>query len=164
MLDRIGGSEVGASIDCVHCSMQDFVASDSFDLALCVFTVVIYLLDEDSLNRAFSAAARSLTIGGRLLMDVPPRAAFASRQVKRPDLERKVTIAPLNGSLYCYEDYIVTDPDGHPRKYSDKFTIRYWHLNDVIDAAKANGFRLEESLTTEFAMTGSEYFVLQRIG
>jgi hypothetical protein len=36
-------------------------------------------------------------------------------------------------------------------------------MEDVITAAQANGFVVEEALTQEFAITGSHYLSLSRI-
>ncbi len=162
MLDKIRRSTIGAQVSCVPCKMQDFTSDDHFDLALCVFTVVIYLLDEESLNRAFHAAAGSLMPGGHLLIDVPSRMTFSNRRVTRHNFQRTVNLTPLDGSLYLYEDHIAVERDGQTRPYSDTFRIRCWEVEDVITVAQANGFVVEEALTSEFAMTGSHYLLFRR--
>lgn len=163
MLDHIRGSEIGAQVTCVQCAMQDFTSDVHFDLAMCVFTVVIYLLDEASLIRAFRAAAGALKVGGHLLIDVPSRMTFSNRRATRPNLRRTVNVSALGGSLYLYEDHIAVETNGQTRTYSDTFRIRCWEMEDVITAAQANGFVVEEALTQEFAMTGSHYLLLSRI-
>lgn len=163
MLDHIRCSARGSQIQCMPCAMEDFKADDHFDLAMCVFTVVIYLLDEDSLIRAFHSAAHSLGTGGHLLIDVPSPVTFSNRRVIRPNLQRTVNVTALDSSLYLYEDHIVVERDGQTRTYSDKFRIRCWEALDVIAVAQAKGFVVEENLTSEFAMTGSQYFLLRRV-
>ena len=47
-------------------------------MALCVFTVLLYLLDEEALEQSLEAAFRALRSGGTLLIDIPSKALFRS--------------------------------------------------------------------------------------
>ena len=73
------------TIQTICCRMQDQFQSPPFDLALCVFTVLLYLLDEAALDAAFQAAAVALRPGGCLLLDIPSRQIFLSYNRTAPD-------------------------------------------------------------------------------
>ena len=92
--------------------MQDFNGQGQFDIALCVFTTVLYLLDETSLRQGLTKLAESLTKRGRLLIDIPSRHAFQSYRRKTPVLERNVTVSLLGGDVYTYQEEIRCLMDG----------------------------------------------------
>lgn len=162
MLRRIGISAPESSIPCVTSTMQDFTADEPFDAALCVFTVVIYLLDEAELERAFDASARALRPGGVLLFDVPDAMLFGDRTTRAPGFERRVRMKPLGAGLYDYSEKISIGEGAQRRRYSDRFRIRAWSADEVLDACGAAGLHLAEDLTGTFAGTGSRYFVLRK--
>ena len=64
------------SIRCVCSKMEDFTGDGKFDVALCVFTVLVYLLDEESLKKSLRAAHNSLKPGGILFIDIPSEFLF----------------------------------------------------------------------------------------
>lgn len=152
----------GARVTCVQRSLQTYAGKARFDLALCVFTVVIYLLDEASLRAALRTAHDSLKPGGRLLIDVPPPALFHDRRVRRRDLQRSVRVRPLGGGRYDYHERVRWLGEGGPAAYDDRFTIRCWRLPQVLAAADAAGFAFERELKRELGASGSRYLLLQR--
>jgi SAM-dependent methyltransferase len=133
MLRRIAESAPERKIPCVVSTMQSFDADEPFDMALCVFTVVCYLLDAATLHAGFEACARVLRPGGLVLLDVPTETLFGSRAVKAPGLRRDVTITPLGEGLYDYEERLVIGRAGDRRKYRDAFRIRAWGAREVLD-------------------------------
>ena len=86
--------------------MQDEFQSPPFDLALCVFTVLLYLLDEAALGASFQTAAAALRPGGRLLLDIPSRQIFHSYNRTAPDFVREVRVIPETEVLFRYEETI----------------------------------------------------------
>ena len=142
--------------------MQHYDGKGRFDLALCVFTVVVYLLDEAALQAGLQAAHDSLRPGGRLLIDVPSRALFHDRRVRRRDLQRSVRVRPLGGGLFDYLERVRWLGADGPAAYADRFTIRCWRLPQVLAAAAAAGFVFERELKRELGASGSRYLLLQR--
>ena len=50
MLDQLSGKQGGDCVTTFVGQMQDFQTDAPFDMAICVFTVLLYLLDEESLQ------------------------------------------------------------------------------------------------------------------
>lgn len=152
----------GTPVRCVQRAMQLYDGKGRFDLALCVFTVVVYLLDEAALHAALQAAHDSLRPGGRLLIDVPTPELFHDRRVRRRNLQRSVRVQPLGDGLYDYRERVRWLGEGGPATYVDRFTIRCWRLPQVLAAAAAAGFVFERELKRELGASGSRYVLLQR--
>ena len=93
----------GMRLRTVCSRMQDF-REDDFDLAICVFTVLLYLLDEESLKKAISVAHDSLKPGGLLLIDIPSRTIFQNYSVKDDLMERSVSVIKDNEDIYRYQE------------------------------------------------------------
>ena len=162
MLERIRASDMADRIRCEPTTMQDYRAHASHDLALCVFTVVIYLLDKPALRAAFESARKALAAGGRMLLDIPPRALFASQSFVTGSMQRTVSVTGLGRSRYAYaEDITLNDSDG-ARRFSDAFTIRFWPVTTVLSVARECGFEVEADLSGRFALSGSNYYLLKR--
>ncbi len=162
MLERLRDPPQGPPVQRVCCAMQDFSSPARFDLALCVFTVVIYLLDEAALDAAMARAAACLRPGGRLLLDVPLRAAFRDRRASTDMLSREVTVELASGALFDYRERIVVHQGALSGTYEDAFRLRNWPTQLVLSAASRCGLQVQQDLTHLFAGTGAEYFVLYK--
>lgn len=161
MLQQLQSAAGGLKIKCIQATMQDFQGAPTFDLAICVFTVVIYLLDHDQLSQAISSAKRCLKRGGKLLLDVPSRAVFQSHRCCTERLNRSVSIRPWEGDVHEYQEEIeVICSSGDRRTFEDRFLIRAWAPKDVLSVAEQSGFALTEDLTERFSGAGSNYYVL----
>ena len=69
---RLTDATVDSGLVTVACSeMENFRGEMHFDAALCVFTVILYLLEETTLRRSFEAAYASLKPDGILILDIP---------------------------------------------------------------------------------------------
>ncbi len=163
MLARLRDPPQGPPVQRVCCAMQDFSSPARFDLALCVFTVVIYLLDEAALDVAMARAAACLRPGGRLLLDVPALWAFRSRQARTAKLTREVTVELALGSLFDYRERIVVHQGELSGTYEDAFRIRHWPSQRVLSAASRHGLQVQQDLTHLFAGAGAEYFMLCKV-
>jgi SAM-dependent methyltransferase len=151
------------TIPTVCCRMQDEFQSPPFDIALCVFTVLLYLLDEAALNASFQTAAGALRPGGRLLLDIPSRQIFHSYNRTAPDFVREVRVIPETEVLFrCEETIRVLDGDGWV-DHADSFQIRYWEQSLVFDALGRAGFVMEDDLSAQFAGSGSNYYLASRL-
>ena len=150
------------AIKTVHGRMQDEFQSPPFDLALCVFTVLPYLLDEAALNASFQTAAAALRPGGHLLLDIPSRHVFRSYTRTFADFVREVRLIPETEVLFRYEEAIRVLDGSHWLNYADSFVIRYWEPSQVFHALGNAGFRVEADLSEKFAGSGSDYYIAFR--
>ena len=146
----------------VRAKMQDYPGLGEHDLALCVFTVLLYLLDEKSLSLAMAAAHNALNPGGQLLIDIPSERLFGGYSHKDEKLERIVRVNHERDQIYTYEEEIrVADGDASWAEYRDRFSIRCWDEDSVWAALRSAGFVAKEDLTTTFAGSGSRYHLLE---
>jgi SAM-dependent methyltransferase len=137
--------------------MQDFNGQGQFDLALCVFTTVLCLLDEASLRQGLTAFAESLTENGRVLIDLPNRHAFQSYRRRTPVLDRTVTVTPVDGDEYTYGEETRCLVDGSWQEYEDRFSIRYWPAEAILSVLADKGVECEGPLH-EFQGAGAAYY------
>jgi SAM-dependent methyltransferase len=166
MLDELRRKDPEGRVRAIASSMQDFQSDQTFDVALCVFTVLLYLLDEASLRASFRSAAGCLKTEGWLLLDIPSCQVFRSGEVSRGHGFRRawqVRPVPEKPDLYDYTENIhSTDGRGTERSYEDSFRIRHWHESIVMKVAEDCGLAKAEGPLPEFAATGSSYFWLRK--
>lgn len=163
MLIELQRKEGSAEVNCLAMKMQDFDAKGKFDLATCVFTVLIYLLDEESLRSSIVAASRALRPGGFLLLDIPTRSVFADLTISVSGCLRKIKVKPIEGDLYQFSEDTEVEVDGQLVKATDSFRVRYWSPAVVISHLEESGFELIEDISKKFAGTGSNYLLLRKI-
>ncbi len=164
MLQRISCAADDLDIACVEVSMQEFRSDQRFDFAMCVFTVIIYLLNEEALLQAILSARNCLRPGGRFLLDVPSPAVFGSRSSQTDRIVRTVSIQPVGDDIYEYKEEIeLLDTDGPDTFFNDQFLIRAWTPKQVLGIAERCGFELVEDLSDQFAGSGSNYYLLSTL-
>jgi len=167
MLGELRQKDPEGRVRKIASSMQDFQSERTFDVALCVFTVLIYLLDEASLRASLRSAADCLKADGWLLLDIPLSQVFRPREVSRGRGFRRswqVHPVPEQPDLYDYTENIhVADGQGAERSYEDSFRIRHWHESVVMKVAEDYGLARAEGPLSEFAGSGSSYFWLRKL-
>ena len=152
----------GMKLHTVCSKMEDFKGSN-FHFALCVFTVLLYLLDDESLTKAISAAHGALKPNGLLLVDVPSRTIFQNHSRKDDLIERFVSVIQENEDIYRYQEKLkVKGHTGGESTYSDEFKIRYWSSEYVSNILRTTGFIPEADLTNHFSGTGSHYWIMKK--
>ena len=161
MLDQISHKPGGDRVTTVVARMQDFLAVDGFDMAICVFTVLAYLLDEDSLDKSIGAAATALRPGGLLLIDIPSIEVFVGYHRHTPAIERTVAVSPQGDNRYLYEEVTTLHSCDGARAYTDSFPIRYWKVEQVMKVLASHGFSKVKDLSEVFSGAGSQYFLLK---
>lgn len=145
------------------CSRMENFKETNFDFALCVFTVLLYLLDEESLKKALSVAYHALKPEGLLLIDIPSRILFQNYSRGDEVIERSVSVLEENGDIYRYKEEIrVRGTGDEESNYSDEFRIRYWPSEYVSNILTTTGFVLEADLTACFSATGSYYWIMKK--
>ena len=163
MLNQLRQKILQEKITTVCSRMEDYSGTRTFDVALCVFTVLLYLLDEDSLVRALRAAHSSLKAGGVLIIDIPREAIFRGYSTSDPMIERNVSVTRKGQTpLFQYrEDLVVKQANGETLAFQDEFLIRYWTQSQVMKTLGEAGFVLVKNLSYEFSGAGSAYYLLE---
>lgn len=148
------------------CSKMEDFKENNFDFALCVFTVLAYFLDEESLKKSLSAAHGALNSDGILFIDIPFEKLFKSSCKKYKDdvLERLVTVTEENENICHYqEESIIRESSGNESTYSDEFKIRYWPSKYVSDIMRDIGFTLEADLMRyPFSAACAHYWIMKK--
>jgi SAM-dependent methyltransferase len=164
MLQELNSKQSGTVIEVVNCNMADFTSNQPYDFGICVFTVLIYLLDEIELEASFSAVAKVLKPGAKFMIDIPSRAIFSNIHRKGKDFERSIEIKLVGNDLYRYdENSMLVDDYGNERHLTDSFMIRYWHVETIFLIANRCGLAFDKDLTNEFLGTGSKYYLLRKL-
>jgi SAM-dependent methyltransferase len=155
------GADAAGRVHVVGCRMEDFTGP-GHDLALCVFTVLAYLLDEVELHDGLRAAHSALRPGGLFLLDVPSEGLFQGFDHDDATMIRHVEIEPRGGSRYAYlEVTTLRTPEGIVR-FEDSFELRRWSVAEVVTALEAAGFHEKADVSDRFAGLGAEYLLMER--
>ncbi len=152
----------GVAVDTLETKMGDYEGDGSFDFATCVFTVIAYVLTEEELLASFRAAASGLRSGGRLLVDVPGLAIFASDVRENDKVKRRVSVTPDLGDVFTYEENTRVLWEGNWVEVRDRFPIRYWSPTVVQEMLVRAGFRLEQDFSRTFSNSGAHYWCYRK--
>lgn len=151
------------SIRTVTASVADLRVSlrrGEFDLALLVFSVVSYLVSEHELRRAAAGIRDALADGGDLLIDVPGMALFRSARYRQDGLDRSVSIEPRSDGTFDYIEATKVCIGDVDRAYEDRFRLRRWRPDKILDTFGAEGFTPKADRTDEFPGSGATYLQL----
>ena len=135
------------------------------DLALTVFSVLSYILDEYELLQLFQNINRHLRPGASFLFDLASTAAFSqnNRRYNGNGLSGVVNVQFINpgGPIANYsEEVLVNLPDEFPliNKVTEFFQIRYWTLNEITSLLAKSGFGTSSHIPG-YSRMGAEYYV-----
>jgi SAM-dependent methyltransferase len=138
------------------------------DLALTVFTVLSYILDEDGLLELFQNINRHLKPGASFLFDLASPAAFSqnNHRYNGNGLNGVVNVQFINtgGPIANYsEEVLVNLPDEFPliSKVTEFFQIRCWTLNEITSLLAKSGFGFTRHIPGYSGM-GAEYYVCKK--
>jgi SAM-dependent methyltransferase len=166
MLERLveNAVEAGVTVECIVDTVESYRGADGHDLALCVFTVLGYLLDGIALAAAARSMAGTLRPGGLLLIDIPGRTVFEGFDIEADDVIRCVEIDEDEGGggVFRYREHTAVHVDGAPERYEDTFLVRHWPRDTVVAALEDAGFAVEEDLSEAFVQWGADYLLLRR--
>jgi len=165
-VERLGGDDTpGLRMERVASGVELYDGPIEHDLALCVFTVLGYLLDEQALTGAARSMAAALRPSGLLMIDVPGREVFEGFDIEADDVIRYVEIEPEEegGDIFRYRERTALRSGDVQEAYVDAFTVRYWPRGKVVAALEAEGFDVEEDLSAAFEPWGADYLILRRV-
>ena len=162
MLNQLTSKDQSSSVNVFNGKMQDFQSDIQFDMAICVFTVLIYILDEEALEASINVAADLLKSGGFLLVDIPSKGVFQDFQCNTQMLQRTVSVAQIQDDIYTYDEFIKLNLNNQNETYTDHFRIKWWDVNYVLKVLAKYGLSIQKDLSSTFAGAGSSYFLMRK--
>ena len=167
MLARLAEKEgEPARVDRVVAHVEDFPGAGDGELALCVFSVLGYVLTTPGLEGAFRGIVSALRPGGLAVVDVPGPEVLEGFEVESEDVLRHVEIEPVAGveGLHAYVERTAVLGAGGVRRFEEAVRVRAWKRREILAAAGAAGLILEGELTERFEAWGADYLLLRRRG
>lgn len=134
------------------------------DMALAVFTVIAYILNEEELKTSFQNIYNHLNDGGYFLLETPSRYLFSEQptNIQESNLVRQVQLTSHHNNLFTYTETCRGTVGNENFAYEDKFQIRYWPSETVMSLLNEIGFNEVthqfESTTNPLAHTGYQLF------
>lgn len=135
------------------------------DLAICVFTVFVYITNEDEMISSIQNVARHLNHGGYFFFDLASDMFFQGGIVmshRSTDLRRETTVSHLHGELFQITDEISGNRFGKAFDHRESFQIRRWGTDEIFEQLEKNGMERVEFDDSEFRFTGSRYFLFKK--
>lgn len=164
MLSRLADkASAEARVTRVVASVEEYRGGGDQDVALCVFSVLGYIVDRDRLRSAFRGMRSALRPGGVAVVDIPGPDALEGFEVETEDVLRHVEIKPVPGSpaLHAYRELTAVRHAAGEKRFEESFLIRAWDRREVVEAAAAEGLVLQEDVTHRFESWGAEYLLLR---
>ena len=162
MLAQVKASE---GITFSHGNITDHDERRTFDAIICLFHVLGYITDTQSLDRAFLNAARHLDRDGLFVFDYWHAAAVLSQgvqnRVKRVPIDQGELIRLAEPSMKPERNVVSVqytlfqcDHEGHPvQRFEETHEMRYFSLPEIESFCERHGFMVE---THECFDTGRE--------
>lgn len=156
----------GVQIPIHTCSIADY-SNGKADLAMAVFTVLSYIVNEEEMMRTFQTVANHLNPGGYFFFDLPDPVFFQRPilfDLKRTDLKRKVTIIPKGeNQIFTYKEEGIVLWNGENLGYGDQFPIRQWDWEKIIFFLGEAGFQDSGRRFPVFDGYGSSYRLFKKV-
>ena len=164
MLEVLKRKDTEQVIDTIHCLIQNLDLNRNFEAVLCVFSVFCYLLDEKDLRAAIQSIVNHTHREGFVLIDVPSKTLFTSSYYESEALIREIEVKSVDSELeiFDYLEKIKTADNKGQFNYEDKFKIRYWDSEIILNEFKREGMDVREDISDKFFGSGAEYFILNK--
>jgi 2-polyprenyl-3-methyl-5-hydroxy-6-metoxy-1,4-benzoquinol methylase len=160
LLVRAAESGVGTRVTAQCVTAHEIDYDSVFDIALCVFTVILYVPDRLELYGTLRAIASALRIGGHLLLDIPRRDLFVGYQADNEAITREVRLtadaSDIDGRRFAYRDDTYLKAPFFVR-VSEHFDATWWPEDEVLAAATHAGFSLAADVSHRFARAASTH-------
>jgi len=157
--------KINLNIQAERCKIQEY-SGRSADMAICVFTVLNYTVEEEVLMEIFRKIHLHLNDNSLLFFDLADQVFFKMGtlfDINENDFRRHVVITPDHGNLYTYKEHSHGICNGNKFEYDDAFPLRYWTHTEVDRILRSTGFIRVNRAFPEFNNTGSTYYLYQKI-
>lgn len=156
---------VGPRITTQCVSVADHHLSAPADVALLLFTVIIYLTTTEELRRTCLAIGASVGQGGSLFLDLPRASLFSGYIAETERVRREVrvsrTASSEGHSMFEYEEETWIKPP-HYARYVERFPVVDWPEPTVLGLLDAAGFDVAEDLSRDFSRVASRHWWLRK--
>lgn len=163
LLDK--ANEQGLNIPAYNCSIAAY-QNDSCNLAICLFTVLSYVISEKEMIATINNICDKLYSGGYFFFDLPNDVFFNTQpllNIKNDNLKRLVTLTPQDhDDIYTYKEICSGFYNGNPFKYEDEFPIKKWDIEYINKLLKEKMVYKANDNFPQFANTGSNYYLYRK--
>ncbi|MHA8083045.1 class I SAM-dependent methyltransferase [Aquirufa sp. A-Brett2-15D] len=166
MIDELKLKALRLDLQVLTSTNQYKLENQNCDLALAVFTVFAYTLDEVGLKLLFEDIYRHLKVGGSFLFDLPLPGMFQHHEtMERNGLNWKIDIqfvVPGEPIANYSETVIVNLPEFQPNHtITEFFQIRCWKLDEITNLFESCGFG-KITQVRGLEGTGANYYVCKK--
>ena len=160
---RQKAAALNLEIETVNSSIQNYQGRTA-DLAICVFTVLNYSVDETVLQAIFRNISGHLKSEGLFFFDLADFVFFGHGMpdICKGDFKRLFKITPCGNNIYEYRESCKGVMDGNEFMYADSFPLRYWKFEEVNVMLLNAGFTRVNKQFPEFRGTGSTYYLYRK--
>jgi 2-polyprenyl-3-methyl-5-hydroxy-6-metoxy-1,4-benzoquinol methylase len=166
---REKAERAGVRISVVNQSICEPLEEAHFDMGICVFTVLNYIVNEAELRNFSTSCSKALKSDAALLVSlVKNMAAMQDFYNQRPEtgsspdrksrVTRNINISAVEGPLYKYKEKTELTIRGKTHHYRDEIELRQWSKHAVTKELNAAGFTLE----TDSHIFGDHYLTFRR--
>ena len=135
---------------------------ESYNGALCIFTVSSYWLDESTLADSLRSIYNALLPNGWLIIDRTLKRSFSNTIFQNERIQRQAMIEELGGDIFRFTEQSTISSPNDIKQINDSFLIRYWEEDLFMDHVVATGFNLEQDLSQAFASSGANFYLLRK--
>ena len=150
------------NLELIHCPIANLEMHESYNGALCIFTVSSYWLDESTLADSLRSIYNALLPNGWLIIDRTLKRSFSNTIFQNERIQRQAMIEDLGGDIFRFTEQSTISSPNDIKQINDSFLIRYWEEDLFMDHVVATGFNLEQDLSQAFASSGANFYLLRK--
>ena len=144
--------------------------SENFDMAIAIFTVLAYIIEQSELETVFQNIYNSLKPGGFFMFDLEKRDGYYRiwrdnngivSNKQNDDFNDCVTVNfQDNDSILCnYHEEVRGTLNGEEFDYTESFVIKFWGINEILKIAEQIGFTKTDEFQVGYT---ADYFILKK--
>ncbi len=150
------------NLELIHSPTAKLEMRESYNGALCIFTVSSYWLDESTLADSLRSIYNALLPNGWLIIDRTLKSSFSNTIFQNERIQRQAMIEDLGGDIFRFTEQSTISCSNNIKQINDSFLIRYWEEDLFMDHVVATGFNLEQDLSQAFASSGANFYLLRK--
>ena len=149
-------------VEILNQSIHDYRPTTAeFDLALCVFTVLNHLTDDDMLRGLADNLSFALKPGGYFLCELAAKELFRPIVYRANDMDREIDVSLQPSGLYRYHESTTGVMQGKQFSYENSFELRNWGDDEIKSAFESSGLRFVGRCSTAIGCE-EKYLLFQR--
>jgi len=150
------------NLELIHFPIAKLEMRESYNGALCIFTVSSYWLDESTLADSLRSIYNALLPNGWLIIDRTLKSSFSNTIFQNERIQRQAMIEDLGGDIFRFTEQSTISSPNDIKQINDSFLIRYWEEDLFLDHVIATGFDVEQDLSQVFANSGASFYLLRK--